>query len=340
MRRYFISLLFFIIIISGCGKKSEVVKLEKDTPAYQLAKDLSNQLPFLDPDSNKVLISTKQFDVTTGEVIQNIYKSRGTQTDQLMNMPDYQIKYIITQTAKNLCEQQLILNEAEKANFEVTQAVQDSILEQQFNRAGGEERFLEMLNSGGVNIEAVKNEIRRNTIFNQYLDETIGREIQITDEEIQNAYNEYKGKEIASVRHILLLTQEKNDAEKELIKKKMEDILAEAKAGEDFAELAKKYSEDPGSRENGGLYENFTKGKMVKPFEDAAFTVPIGEISDIVETQYGYHILKIIDRNNYKPIEEHRLELEKQLKTKKKPDAYKTYMDNLKNKAGYKEMSY
>jgi len=56
------------------------------------------------------------------------------------------------------------------------------------------------------------------------------------------------------------------------------------------------FTEDPGSKSSGGLYADFEKGKMVPEFEEAAFSVPIGEISDIVETQYGYHILKVIDR--------------------------------------------
>ena len=66
----------------------------------------------------------------------------------------------------------------------------------------------------------------------------------------------------------------------------MKKILTRAKAGEDFGELAKRFSEDPGSKDKGGLYENFKRGTMVKPFEDAAFTVTIGELSDIIETQF------------------------------------------------------
>jgi hypothetical protein len=77
-----------------------------------------------------------------------------------------------------------------------------------------------------------------------------------------------------------------------------------------------KFSEDPGSKNTGGLYENFPKGQMVKPFEDAAFTLPIGSLSDIVETPYGYHILKIIDRKKEtKPYEEVKKDLEEEQET-------------------------
>ena len=100
----------------------------------------------------------------------------------------------------------------------------------------------------------------------------------------------------ASVRHILLLTQKKSEKEKKAIYKKMQMILKKAKAGADFAKLAEIYTEDPGSKKTGGLYKDFGRGKMVPEFEKAAFTVPVGQISDIIETAYGYHILKVIDR--------------------------------------------
>ena len=115
----------------------------------------------------------------------------------------------------------------------------------------------------------------------------------MTEEEIQERYQQDKA---ASVRHILLMTQGKSDSAKKEIRKKMEAILAEAKSGKDFAELAKKDTEDSSSKNNGGRYENFGRGRMVKTVEDAASSVPVCEISDTVETRYGYHILKVIDR--------------------------------------------
>ena len=114
-------------------------------------------------------------------------------------------------------------------------------------------------------------------------------------------------------------------------------LFRSAKAGADFAELAKKYSEDPGSKDNGGLYENFPRGQMVKPFEDAAFTVPVGGLSGVIETQFGYHILKVVDRQKEtRSFAEARAEIESRLKQDKEGTLVKDFVQGLKDKAKFK----
>ena len=120
-------------------------------------------------------------------------------------------------------------------------------------------------------------------------------------------------------------------------RKKIEDVLAKVKAGEDFAALAKQFSEDLGSKNDGGLYQDFARGTMVKPFEDAAFSIPAGQISGIVETVYGYHILQIVDRKKEtRPLDGVRTEIEAKIKQGRQIDAFSAYMTKLKEKAGFK----
>ena len=123
----------------------------------------------------------------------------------------------------------------------------------------------------------------------------------ISDDEIRSYYNEhldmYKMPDRAHVAHILFKTVGKTDAEVAEIQKKAEDVLKQAKSGKDFAALAKQYSEDT-SKDKGGDLDWIVRGQTVPEFEAAAFGLPKGSISDLVKTQYGFHIIKVIDREN------------------------------------------
>ncbi|MCG3085049.1 peptidylprolyl isomerase [Anoxybacillus sp. LAT_35] len=129
-------------------------------------------------------------------------------------------------------------------------------------------------------------------------------DIKVTDEELKKYYNEYKPKVKAS--HILV------DDEKTA-----KDIKAKLEKGEDFAELAKEYSKDTGSAQNGGDLGWFGPGKMVEEFEKAAYALKVGEISDPVKTQFGYHIIKVTDKEEKKSFDEMKEEIEFEVKKSK-----------------------
>ncbi len=126
--------------------------------------------------------------------------------------------------------------------------------------------------------------------------------LQISDDQLKAQYQQniqqYQVPDRVHVEHILLMTvgAGKTDAEVEEIRKKAQDILNQAKKGANFEDLAKKYSEDPGTKDKGGDLGWIVRGQTVAEFEKAAFTLPKGSISDLVKTQYGFHILKIIDK--------------------------------------------
>jgi peptidyl-prolyl cis-trans isomerase D len=107
-------------------------------------------------------------------------------------------------------------------------------------------------------------------------------------------------------QHILFMTTQKTDAEVEETKKKATDVLAQAKKGAKFDELAKKYSEDGGSKDKGGDLGWIVQGQTVAEFEKTAFSLNPGQISDLVKTQYGFHIIKVVEKEtaHTKPFEE------------------------------------
>jgi peptidyl-prolyl cis-trans isomerase D len=124
-------------------------------------------------------------------------------------------------------------------------------------------------------------------------------EVVISDEEVKSYYEEnidmFQEERQVKARHILFkVDPESSEEEEEKVKERALSVLEKARAGEDFADLAKEYSEGPSS-EQGGDLGYFPRGQMVKPFDDAAFGMKKGEISDLVKTQFGYHIIKVED---------------------------------------------
>jgi peptidyl-prolyl cis-trans isomerase D len=113
--------------------------------------------------------------------------------------------------------------------------------------------------------------------------------VPVKDEDLLREYNKDKERfrieESVKVRHILVKDE-----------KKAKEVLAKVKAGGDFAALAKEFSEDPGSKDNGGIYPNVTRGQMVPEFEKATFGLAPNQISDLVKTQFGYHIVQPLER--------------------------------------------
>lgn len=148
----------------------------------------------------------------------------------------------------------------------------------------------------------------------------VGERIQIPEAQLRAAYQQrqeqYRTPERVHVRHILLKTAEKPKEEIPKIRARAEELLKQLRAGTDFAELAKKNSEDPGSAEKGGDLGWIVRGQTVKAFEDTAFSLKPKELSGVISTEYGFHILQVLAREEarLRPFEEVREELARELK--------------------------
>jgi peptidyl-prolyl cis-trans isomerase D len=128
----------------------------------------------------------------------------------------------------------------------------------------------------------------------------VEQSITVSDAQLRSAYagsmDNYRMPERVKVRHILLMTQGKPDAEKKAKLTKAQDLLKQVRGGADFAELAKKNSEDPGSAQQGGDLGFIVKGQTVPEFERYAFSAKPKDISDIITTEYGYHIIQVLEK--------------------------------------------
>ena len=182
-------------------------------------------------------------------------------------------------------------------------------------------------------------------LIQQTIQQEVVAKVTVADEEMQKFYDEQKDRfrepEQVRASHILIgVAQDAKPEEKEAAKKKADEVLAQVKAGKDFAELAKANSTCP-SKEQGGDLGFFPRGAMVKPFEDAAFAMQEGQTSDIVETQFGYHIIKLTEKKAERtvPFEEVKDRLKQGLTQQKTNTAVMAWVDEQKKQANIEMMN-
>lgn len=180
-----------------------------------------------------------------------------------------------------------------------------------------------------------------NELADMYIKQEVLESVKVEDKDLKSDYEtnkeNYKTNEEVKASHILIYTPaEATEADKKAAKEKAESILKEVLEGKtSFEDLAKKYSEDPGSKESGGDLGYFEKDKMVAEFANAAFAGEIGKvIPNVVESQYGYHIIKVTDKKaaGYKSYEDVKSEIESALIEKKRTEKYEKMMAELKKK--------
>ena len=196
-----------------------------------------------------------------------------------------------------------VCEQAKKDGLAPSKEEVDKAFEELKKDIDADKDYKKKLEDIGIDDTYLKSQEEQSLTMQKYKD-NFDKNVKITDEEMKKYYDEHKKdyyKDEVKVSHILISTQDDNgkevsEAKKKDAKKKAEEVLKKAKSGEEFSELAKEYSDDKGSASQGGDLGYISKGQMVKPFEDAAFSLKPGEISNIVETEYGYHIIKVYDK--------------------------------------------
>jgi len=337
LKKVVVILLISVVFCYCSGSYSP--PFNKEGQIYSFFKKMSDSLDIniLDPDNPVKLITTNSFSVYNGDIMPDLYQQFNNFLNSmgaLKERKDY-ITNVIKAFAEQKAENRILLQKAKEKDITVPE---DSVIarkEALYKDYGNKESYLSLIDSLGLSEEYVMQNIRDGLLMQSFIDQYILTEGLVLDQELRQYYSRDK---TATVRHILFLTQEKSESEKKTILEKAQRVLGMARSGYDFAELAEKYSEDPGSNTKGGLYENIEVGDMVRPFEQVAFNLPVGEISDIVETRYGYHIIKVIERKKEEsPLEEVRDELVSEILQQKQGNVLFITLNYLKNECGYLE---
>jgi peptidyl-prolyl cis-trans isomerase D len=161
--------------------------------------------------------------------------------------------------------------------------------------------------------------------------------IQVSDAQLRAAYSasmdNFRTPDRVHVRHILIKTEGKPDSEKKALEAKAQDLLKQLKNGADFAELAKKNSEDPGTAPNGGDQGFIARGQTVPEFEKAAFSLQPKDISGVVTTQFGYHIIQVLDKESahVKPFDEVKATLTTELRKQSVADRMQSLAEQVRS---------
>ncbi len=176
---------------------------------------------------------------------------------------------------------------------------------------------------------------RRSARYVLFTPEMFEKDVEVTDKEIEQEYgwraSEFTVSEAVKARHILLRVPPNADEAKEKeVRERIEKIRQEILAGADFAEMAKKYSEDPGTKDKGGELGYFERGRMVPAFEQAAFSLEPGQVSEPVRTRFGFHLILVEDHRQarQKPLEEVRDRIAKDIRRRKALELAYSAADN------------
>ncbi|MBU4258831.1 MAG: peptidylprolyl isomerase [Proteobacteria bacterium] len=313
--------IYAIIVALSLSLSALTVQAEKNEPSIDKVAIV-----------NGSVITGEEFNRELSQVKQRI-------SQQGLEISSPQLEGIRNEILDNLINLELLFQESQNNGIKVEKEAIDSqmkSLKQKFPNDTEFENFLSKLN---LSESTLKLKIEKGIAIQELIETQVTNKIKLLDEESKSCYDTYpdlfKQSEQVKASHILIRVKpEADEAQKSEAKEKIKTIQLKLKNGEDFAALAKEFSEGP-SKNNGGDLGYFQRGQMVKSFEDIAFALKTEEVSDIVETQFGYHIIKVVDKTPEKTIgyENVKEDLAQHLKQEKTKQEVNKYIQKLREKS-------
>lgn len=210
-----------------------------------------------------------------------------------------------TKLLEQLVGQEVLYQEAAKTPPKDLAKQVDTQMQTLRARFPNPEAFQKELAASGLTEKKLREMASRQATIQSYVAAKIAPKVKVTEAEAKKFYDgnrdKMKAPEQVKASHILLLVpQGAKPEEKQKALAKATELQKRAVKGEDFAKLARENSQDPGSKDAGGDLGFFSRDRMVAPFADAAFALKVGQVSNVVETPFGYHVIKLTDRKTAK----------------------------------------
>ena len=328
--------LSLLLTITAC-KNNDTPVAENSSPSQKeeqitSTKDSSSLPPEVVVEVNGVKLTESEIKVKTNKAFESI-KSQLPQ-DQMEQMRLNIRKTFI----ENFIVRTLLVQEADTRKITASEAETNQAATEFEKRLPQGITLESVFTTGGIS----KEEFLKDITFSVRANKLFDAELTIptpTDAEIKEYYtanqSQFDTPETVHARHILIKVSDKDDEKIKAEKMaKIEGIRKQLLGGADFEKLAREHSECP-SKEKGGDLGTFSRGKMVKPFEDAAFNQKVNEIGSVVSTQFGYHLIKILEHNpaKTKTFDEVQDKVRELLTQQKKQEMVKNYLAQLKQKA-------
>ena len=281
---------------------------------------------------NGSVITQEDFDREMSRVLRRL-ASMGKSFD------DSQLLAVKKEILEGLINGELLYQESQSKGIKVEEVAINEQLSTLKKRFSDEAEFKAALIKASLSEPDIRSQIKKGLAVEEFITRQFVERVTISGKEVRAYYDShpdsFKRAEQVRASHILIkVDPQANVLKRAEARKRIEEIQQKLRKGGDFATVAKAFSEGPSSAKGGDL-GYFSRGKMVKPFEEAAFALRTGEVSDLVETRSGYHLIKVIDKRPETtiPYEDIKDRIEQYLRDKKVQKEVSLYVEKLKENA-------
>jgi peptidyl-prolyl cis-trans isomerase C len=296
------------------------------TPAPEKPKPVPAQLPAVIARVNGEEITRAEFE----QSVQNLEGRAGR------DVPAEQRDEVYRGLLNDMLAFKLLKQEADRRHVMLTDQELDEAVKQMRQQFPTEAAFKQAMADQKLTLVQVRDQARTSMLVQKLLDQAVTGSVEVKPADISTFYEKnpdrFKQPEAIKASHVLIAVPQGADAAaKQAARAKAEDVLKQARAGADFAGLAKKYSNDA-SAPRGGDLGFFPRGQMVPEFETAAFALQPGQVSDIVETPFGFHIIRVTEKRPARtvPFSEVAPQIEQYLRQEQQQERTKAFIEQLK----------